>query len=178
MRVIFPSSCGYLLPNMLAGALKQIWPNQFWLRPFSWFSGFLPLFWRRLPLFSRGRCMRRQATTWQGRKFSWGGKKSAFKLLMWVLPNLISTLFLPLQFELCCWTVSWCLNMMRLVLMLDGFIGSWRLWFFLACLFSTYGFFQIGFCRSVSVKWKLAPHLRLPRPYTRSTLQGGETHIK
>ena len=33
-------------------------------------------------------------------------------------------------------------------LVLEGFIGSWRLWFFLACLFPMCVFSQSGFCRS------------------------------
>ena len=145
MRVIFPSSCGYLLPNMLAGALKQIWPNQFWLRPFSWFSGFLPLFWRRLPLFSRGRCMRRQATTWHGRKFSSGGKKGRFNVgfAQFDLNSFISP---PI------WSLLLNFKSMFQQNVVDVDVGQ-VYWFLAAVVFSCMpffplcGFFQIGFCR-------------------------------
>ena len=80
MRVIFPSSCRYLLPNTPGGALQQIWPNQFWLRRFSWFSGFPPLFWHRLPCFREGdACVGRQPPD-TGGNFPRLGKNAAFNV--------------------------------------------------------------------------------------------------
>ena len=118
------------------------------------FRGFQPLFWHRLPLFSRGRCMRRQATAADtGGNFLRAEKKP---LLMWVLLNLISSLFLNSAShnfiivvkvqddvsKLCCW--CWV-------------FGSWQLWIFLACLYLcffkvVFRFYvckyQISFCQS------------------------------
>ena len=108
------------------------------------FRGFPPLFRRRLPLFSRRRCMRRQATAWHGRKFSSGGKKAAFNLLMWVLPNLIPRLGLgPHNL----------IFVVKLMFQHDG-VGVGRVYWFLAAVvfscmpFSDVCFFQSGFCRS------------------------------
>ena len=139
------------------------------------FRGFSPLFRRRLPLFSRGRCMRRQATTWHGRKFSWGGKKAAFNLLMWVLPNLISSLFLD--------PTIWSLLLSNFNLMFQhDVVGVGRVyWFLAAVVFSCMPFSDVcSFLKVVfvglSVRWKLAPHLWLPRPCARSTLQRWNPH--
>ena len=157
---------------MPARASEQIWPNQFWLRPFSWFSGFLPLFWRRLPLFSRGRCMRRQATTWHGRIFSSGGKKAAFNVgfaqfdlesflspPIWsLLLNCIAVNVLQLMFQHDVVGVDVGQVYWFLATVVFSCMPFFDVWFFPKCVF------QSGFCRSMSVRWKLAPHLRLPRP--------------
>ena len=140
------------------------------------FRGFSPLFRRRLPLFSRGRCMRRQATTWHGRKFSWGGKKAAFNLLMWVLPNLISSLFLD--------PTIWSLLLSNFNLMFQhDVVGVGRVyWFLAAVVFSCMPFSDVCFFP----KWFLSVFRSdensrhtsdCPDPAP-ALLYNGETHIK
>ena len=174
MRVIFPSSCRYLLPNTPGGALQQIWPNQFWLRRFSWFSGFPPLFWHRLPCFREGdACVGRQPPD-TGGNFLRLGKNAAFNV---GFAQFEPESFLALQFDhhrrriwfhATSWTLWGC---WMGLLVLDG------VWFFLVCLFSAVVFFSIVVFVGVAVRWELAPHLLGPI-HKPALLYNGETHIK
>ena len=173
MRVIFPSSCRYLLPNTPAGALQQIWPNQFWLRRFSWFSGFPPLFWHRLPCFREGdACVGRQPPD-TGGNFLRLGKNAAF--------NVGFAQFEPESFfSPPIWSSQkknmipcYQLNAVRL---LDGFIGSWRSVVFSCLPFFGGGFFlHCGFCRRGGQMRTRATPPR-PHPQARSTLQRWNPH--
>ena len=175
MRVIFPSSCRYLLPNTPAGALQQIWPNQFWLRRFSWFSGFPPLFWHRLPCFREGdACVGRQPPD-TGGNFLRLGKNAAF--------NVGFAQFEPEPFfSPPIWSSRKKKNMipcyqLNAVRLLDGFIGSWRSVVFSCLPFFGGGFFSIVVFVGVAVRWELAPHLLGPI-HKPALLYNGETHIK
>ena len=142
MRVIFPSSCRYLLPNTPGGALQQIWPNQFWLRRFSWFSGFPPLFWHRLPCFREGdACVGRQPPD-TGGNFLRLGKNAAF--------NVGFAQFEPESFFSPQIWSSQKKNMIPCYQLDAG--GCWMgllvldgVWFFLVCLFSAVVFSPLWF---------------------------------
>ena len=169
MRVIFPSSCRYLLPNTPGGALQQIWPNQFWLRRFSWFSGFPPLFWHRLPCFREGdACVGRQPPD-TGGNFLRSGKNAAFnvgfaqfELESFFSPPIWSEYDSMLSVERC-------------------EVVGWVYWFLTECGFFLFAFFQrwfflhCGFCRRGGQMRTRATPPR-PHPQARSTLQRWNPH--